>query len=138
MLCILSIIPFILKIMLVCSRLLIKLCWHNVCLLSIYHRQYSHQSYLNYNMQVSFTSFQLRADLLHLSDPLHWFWQSVLASQHVVLFGAEISLLLLLTPLLSDGILNPVHPTYSPNEYRLIVHKMFGHCMDQLSITVVQ
>ena len=31
-----------------------------------------------------FTSFQLHADLLHLSDPLRWFLRSVLASQHVV------------------------------------------------------
>ena len=42
-----------------------KLCWHNVRLLSIYHRQSSQQSYLNY-MQVSFTYFQLHADHLPL------------------------------------------------------------------------
>ena len=75
-----------------------------VYLLSIYHRQSSHQSPLNY-MQVSFTCFQLHADLLQLSDPLRWFWRSALASQHVVLFEAEISLLVRLTPLLSDSIL---------------------------------
>ena len=34
-----------------------------------------------------------------------WFWQSVLASQHVVLFGDEISPLVFLTHLLSDSIL---------------------------------
>ena len=43
--------------------------------------------------------WMLRADLLHLSDPLR------LPLSICGCFGAEISLLLLLTPLLSDGIL---------------------------------